>query len=170
MFLQLQQGRTKELKRPSVCVRKWWQHFLIHGWKREIWHSSGKTQSSQASACHTVTHQMGLMPEDGCKNAGTTNGHCWSPGFRQNHPTPVSNVAWRWRLRAGRLDPRFEAQYIKPDKVEAIKTQALAEMMDDGQGLQPQAETVKNRISRCRRRSATSCIWASFAAPPWTFF
>lgn len=40
------------------------------------------------------------------------------------------------------VDPRFKAQYIKPNKVEAIKTQALAEMMDDDQGLQPQAETL----------------------------
>ncbi|CAM4623496.1 unnamed protein product [Leuciscus chuanchicus] len=39
------------------------------------------------------------------------------------------------------VDPRFKAQYIKPDKVEAIKTRALAEMMDDYQG-QPQAETL----------------------------
>lgn len=53
------------------------------------------------------------------------------------------------------VDPRFKAQYIKPNKVEAIKTQALAEMMDDDQGLQPQAETlVENRSSRCRRRSS----------------
>ncbi|XP_048017203.1 uncharacterized protein LOC125249055 isoform X2 [Megalobrama amblycephala] len=39
-------------------------------------------------------------------------------------------------------DLRFKAQYIKPDKVEAVKTRALAEMMDDDQGQQPQAETL----------------------------
>lgn len=39
------------------------------------------------------------------------------------------------------VDPRFKAQYIKPDKVEAIKTRALAEMMHDYRG-QPQAETL----------------------------
>lgn len=37
---------------------------------------AAQEKSPQTSACHRVTHQMGLMPEDGCKNAGTKNGHC----------------------------------------------------------------------------------------------
>lgn len=39
------------------------------------------------------------------------------------------------------VEPRFKAQYIKPDNVEAIITRALPEMMGDDQG-QPQAENL----------------------------
>lgn len=68
-FLSFQQERTKELKEQLVCVRKWWQCFLIHQ-KEGSRSSSGKDQSPQTSACQS-------HPPDGAHTRRCLQ-ECWN--------------------------------------------------------------------------------------------